>query len=35
MILFENYNKTKIDNRVYDTVMLADIVELNKEKYFI
>lgn len=35
MILFENYNKTKIDNRVYDTVMLADIVELNNVKYFI
>ncbi len=35
MILFEKYNKSVIDNKIYDTVMLADIVELNKENYFI
>lgn len=35
MILSEKYDKTIIDNKIYDTVLLADIMELNNEKYFI
>lgn len=35
MILSEKYDKTIINNRIYDTVLLADVMELNGEKYFI
>lgn len=35
MILSEKYDKTKIYNKVYDTVLLADVMEIKKEKYFI
>ena len=35
MILSEKYGKTVLEGNVYDTVMLADVIELNKEKYLI
>lgn len=35
MIISENYKKSHIDNKIYDTVVLSDIIELNNEKYFI
>lgn len=35
MVISENYRKSHIDNKIYDTVVLSDIIELNNEKYFI
>ena len=35
MIISENYRKSHMDNKIYDTVVLSDIIELNNEKYFI
>lgn len=35
MILSEKYDKTMLYNKIYDTVLLADIIELNNEMYFI
>lgn len=35
MILSEKYDKTIIDNKIYDTVLLADVMDINNEKYFI
>ena len=35
MIISEEYKKSRIDNKIYDTVVLSDIIELNNEKYFI
>ena len=35
MIISEKYQKSKIEDKIYDTVILADIIELNNEKYFI
>lgn len=35
MVLSEKYEKTIINDKIYDTVLLADVMELNNEKYFI
>lgn len=35
MVLSEKYEKTIINNKIYDTVLLADVIKLNNEKYFI
>lgn len=35
MLLSEKYEKTIMNNKIYDTVLLADVVEIQGEKYFI
>ena len=35
MLLSEKYDKTIINDRIYDTVLLADVVEIQGEKYLI
>lgn len=35
MVLSEKYDKTIINDRIYDTVLLADLVEIQGEKYII
>lgn len=35
MVLSEKYEKTIINDKIYDTVLLADVINLNNEKYFI
>lgn len=35
MLLSEKYNKTIINDRIYDTVLLADVVQIQGEKYLI
>lgn len=35
MVLSEKYDKTIINDRIYDTVLLVDVVEIQGEKYLI
>lgn len=35
MIISEKYKKTYIDNKIYHTVVLVDIIEIKAEKYII
>lgn len=35
MILFEKYSKSIIGKEVYNTVTLADVIDINNEKYFV